>query len=278
MRITILLFFLFNSLIVFSQVNTNILNYNLSEGFDEKVESLQAWMKDKKVDIAAFQGVQETQEDLEKAAKKWKHKNVAILKGENNHIALTSKHPIKVVASEAFLKASIKDIQLYVVQVNQDSFKHRQAMIETLAEDIEQQLADNKKVMLLGQIEGYAKADSAIYSQRFREVPIKDRANREVIRQIASYARSRNYELLTRLTTAGLLDPVGMMREGEIIESTFPSKKAADVPDYRTYRTDYVLISPNLKSEYQKASVLKDDFTQKFSEHYPILVEIEMEK
>ncbi|MEM9849553.1 MAG: hypothetical protein AAF847_16820 [Bacteroidota bacterium] len=274
MRITMLLFFLANSLLVFSQENLKILNYNLSDGFGSNTAELEKWMKGQAVDIAAFQGVDMEEEDLKKMAKKWKHKNVAIVAGGNANIALTSTYPIKVTSAEGFLKASVNDMQLYAVQVNQDSFKHREAMIAALAADVEQQIVAEKQVLLLGHIEGYAKADSSIYAQRFRAVPIKDRADRAIIRQISSYARPKNYQLMTKLTATGLLDPVGMMRTGDEVESTFPSKKAGDFPQYRTYRVDYALISPNLKTSYQKVSVLKDDWTKQYSEHYPILLEL----
>ncbi|MEM0995058.1 MAG: hypothetical protein AAGI49_18655, partial [Bacteroidota bacterium] len=87
MRITMLLFFLANSLLVFSQENLKILNYNLSDGFGSNTAELEKWMKGQAVDIAAFQGVDMEEEDLKKMAKKWKHKNVAIVAGGNANIA-----------------------------------------------------------------------------------------------------------------------------------------------------------------------------------------------
>jgi len=264
----------FSSFSLFGQETIKIMTYNVSGGLGKKTEAFQTWMKTQAVDVAAFQEVDMPTDELIKIAKKWKHKYAATVLTDNGNLVVTSKFKIISRPVGGALKASVKGMDFYLTQINQDSFQHRVAAAEAIMATAKKDIADDKEVIVLGHLEGYSLEDSTIYTQRFRAIPIKDRANRDIIKQVASYSRSKNYDLLKVFTENGLTDIVGKMRESEEVESTFPSKKVGDFAQFQTYRVDYILLSETLAKTCSKAMIVKDDFTHKFSDHYPVIIEI----
>ncbi|MEM1324860.1 MAG: hypothetical protein AAGI23_02840 [Bacteroidota bacterium] len=260
-----------------AQDNLKMMTYNVGGSSDKEMEAFQEWMKEQEVDIAAFQEAQFGGENLAKVAKKWKHKYSTSVDMEGKQLVITSNSPLTIkgntLANTA--KVEVKDAILYVVQLNQDSFQHRIDAANAILADMETALSAGKKVALLGHLEGYASGDKSIYSQLFRQVKVEDRANRDILRQISGYSREKNYELVTLLTEGGLKDVTADNRaaEAEAVETTFPTKKMGDYKSYQLSRIDYVLLSEALSGKTE-TKVIKDKFTHRYANHYPVVVTI----
>jgi len=261
-------------LIVGQLTAQKIMTYNVTEGFGKKTEQLQEWMQEQEVDIAAFQEANVNEDDIKKIAKKWKHKHTALVSIGGKKLLLTSKYPIQLGTANGYMMATVNDLKIYIAQVNKDSLHIQQALIDEIADSMQKQANVGAKVVFLGHVEGYAKTDSSAYTQRFRIVPIRDRSNREIIKQIASYSKSKNYQLLKTFTEKEFYDPIASVRTEGKVEYTFPSKKVGDIPEYRSYRVDYILLSPNLRNAAKEAQVIRDKFTDQFSSHYPVVVSL----
>ncbi|MEN0050035.1 MAG: hypothetical protein AAF806_23430 [Bacteroidota bacterium] len=251
-----------------------IMTYNVEEGLGKKTEALQTWMQEQEIDIAAFQEANVDEEAIKKIAKKWKHKHTALVSIGGKNLLLTSKYPIQLGTADGYLMATVNDLKIYVAQVNKDSLHIQQALVDQIAASMQKQANVGAKVVFLGHVEGYAKSDSSAYTQRFRQVPIRDRANRAIIKQISSYSKRKNYQLLKAFTEKEFYDPIAAVRTEGKVEYTYPSKKMEDIPEYRSYRVDYILLSPNLKNSAKEAKVIRDKFTDKFSTHYPVVVNL----
>ncbi|MEM8528264.1 MAG: hypothetical protein AAGG68_26710 [Bacteroidota bacterium] len=251
-----------------------IMTYNVAEGFGKKTEELQTWMQEQKVDIAAFQEANVSEDEAKKIAKKWKHKHTALVNVGGKNLLVTSRYPIQLGNANGYLTATINKLKIYVAQVNKDSLHIQQALVDKITESMQKQANVGVKVVFLGHVEGYAKSDSSAYTQRFRMIPIRDRANREIIKQISSYSKRKNYQLLKAFTEKEFYDPIAAVRTQGKVEYTFPSKKMGDIPEYRSYRVDYILLSPNLRNLAKDAQVVRDRFTHKFSTHYPVVVSL----
>lgn len=260
-----------------AQENLKVVTYNLAGSEAKDMEAFQEWAKEQAIDILALQEAQLYAEDISKIAKKWKHKHSVSIAQDGKQFILTSRYPLKTVSStlDGAIKVKVKDIDFYVVQLNQDSLTHRLESAEAITADIKQA---NEKTILLGHLEGYAKADSSIYAKRYREVANEDRANRDIIRQISSYSRSANYDLMKLFDAAGLQDKISERGEKEEVEGTFPSQKMGTFQPYQLYRTDYILLSENLVKQASEQQIMKDRFTHRFSNHYPVMIVINGEE
>ena len=75
---------------------------------------------------------------------------------------------------------------------------------------------------------------------------------------------------------------VDLLRRGEAVTSTVPT--TAGTPEHERaqhfmpLRLDYIFATPHLAQTARRADVLKNELTEKCSDHYPLVVELELDR
>ncbi len=278
MRFVMIFMLCFCTQFLTAQTSFKVLSYNVGEGIGKdkiKIKEFQTWMKTQNVDVAAFQDIQKTDvTQLAKIAKKWKHPHVEVLTLGDASFAITSKTSLSNVKKDEFLMATVNGINIYAVDINQDSIDFRIDAAKSLSQKINPQ----GKTLVVGRLKGYAPADSVLYNQRFRMIPIDMRGDKKVFQQLATYQRPEYYMVLRNVMKLGLED-LGkkVNKDNNAIQSTYPTKTfGGEMPAYNTFRYDYALASAALSAQCKSVEVIKDKATDYKSAHYPILIIFEL--
>ncbi len=264
-----------------AQDDFKVMTYNIGKGIGvekEKIKEFQQWMKYLDMDVAAFQNVQKTDlSNFTKIAKKWKHRYIAIKEFDGYATIVTSKTPIVSTVKAEQLMATIKDmdIDIYVLDLQQDSIADRTRIAKAIAADVK----GKEKAIVLGHLNGYAPADSLLYNRRFRMIPNNARSDSKLIQQIASYQRTENYAVLHELLNVGVNDIYAAKgKEKAIVKGTYPTKVFGVMPQYNKHRYDYILATKSLQEKCQRIEVLETEKTDFLSSHYPVIATFVLEQ
>jgi exonuclease III len=278
MRFAMIFMLCFSVQLLLAQTTFKVLSYNVSDGIGTdkvKIKEFQTWMKTQNVDVAAFQYIQKTDvTKLANIAKKWKHPHIEVLTLGDVSFAITSKTPLSNIKKDEFLMATVNGINIYAVDINQDSIDFRIDAAKRLSQKINPQ----GKTLVVGRLKGYAPVDSVLYNQRFRMIPAEMRSDKKVFQQLATYQRPEYYMVLRNLLALGLKDlAANTNKDNTIIQSTYPTKTFGnEMPAFNTFRYDYALANAALAAQCKSVEVIKDKATDYKSAHYPLLITFEL--
>ena len=259
-----------------------IISYNVYNGMklDESEGKQQYidWAKAQDADIIAWQEMNFfTREKLEKFAAGYGHKYVVLLKESPDDpaffpVAITSKYPIvnvnKVVDNlwHGALFADVGNYHFVITHMNPFWTAKRIDEINLIIDSIKYSRDPNGKWIIAGDLNSFSPADKADYDKSTLLEDIKEKQKkRPILENLVNGQLS--YTVQQNLLNAGYIDAL-KLKHKEFI-STAPTKvfyDQASVP----LRYDYIYVSPPLKNNVIDVKVLKDDFTDKYSDHYPV--------
>lgn len=259
-----------------------IISYNVYNGMklDESEGKQQYidWAKTQDADIIAWQEMNFfTREKLEKFAAGYGHKYAVLLKESPDDpaffpVAITSKYPIvnvnKVVDNlwHGALFADVGNYHFVITHMNPFWTAKRIDEINLIIDSIKYSRDPNGKWIIAGDLNSFSPADKADYDKSTLLEDIKEKQKkRPILENLVNGQLS--YTVQQNLLDAGYIDAL-KLKHKEFI-STAPTKvfyDQASVP----LRYDYIYVSPPLKNNVIDVKVLKDDFTDKYSDHYPV--------
>ena len=259
-----------------------IISYNVYNGMklDESEGKQQYidWAKAQDADIIAWQEMNFfTREKLEKFAAGYGHKYAVLLKESPDDpaffpVAITSKYPIvnvnKVVDNlwHGALFADVGNYHFVITHMNPFWTAKRIDEINLIIDSIKYSRDPNGKWIIAGDLNSFSPADKADYDKSTLLEDIKEKQKkRPILENLVNGQLS--YTVQQNLLDAGYIDAL-KLKHKEFI-STAPTKvfyDQASVP----LRYDYIYVSPSLKNNVIDVKVLKDDFTDKYSDHYPV--------
>ncbi|PXZ04155.1 endonuclease/exonuclease/phosphatase family protein [Gilliamella apicola] len=259
-----------------------IISYNVYNGMklDESEGKQQYidWAKAQDADIIAWQEMNFfTREKLEKFAADYGHKYAVLLKESPDDpaffpVAITSKYPIvnvnKVVDNlwHGALFADVGNYHFVITHMNPFWTAKRIDEINLIIDSIKYSRDPNGKWIIAGDLNSFSPADKSDYDKSTLLEDIKEKQKkRPILENLVNGQLS--YTVQQNLLDAGYIDAL-KLKHKEFI-STAPTKvfyDQASVP----LRYDYIYVSPSLKNNVIDVKVLKDDFTDKYSDHYPV--------
>ncbi|MCX8662482.1 endonuclease/exonuclease/phosphatase family protein [Gilliamella sp. B2911] len=259
-----------------------IISYNVYNGMkldeSEGKQKYIDWAKAQDADIIAWQEMNFfTREKLEKFAASYGHKYAVLLKESPDDpaffpVAITSKYPIvnvnKVVDNlwHGALFADVGNYHFVITHMNPFWTAKRIDEINLIIDSIKYSRDPNGKWIIAGDLNSFSPADKPDYDKSTLLEDIKEKQKkRPILDNLVNGQLS--YTVQQNLLDAGYIDAL-KIKHKEFI-STAPTKvfyDQASVP----LRYDYIYVSPPLKDNVIDVKVLKDDFTDKYSDHYPV--------
>ena len=259
-----------------------IISYNVYNGMkldeSEGKQKYIEWAKAQDADIIAWQEMNFfTREKLEKFAASYGHKYAILLKESPEDaaffpVAITSKYPIinvnKVVDNlwHGALYADIGNYHFVITHMNPFWTAKRIDEINLIIDSIKYSRDPKGKWIIAGDLNSFSPADKSDYDKSTLLEDIKEKQKkRPILENLVDGKLS--YTVQQNLLNAGFIDAL-KIKHKEFI-ATAPTKvfyDQASVP----LRYDYIYVSPPLKNNVIDVQVIKDDFTDKYSDHYPV--------
>ena len=259
-----------------------IISYNVYNGMkldeSEGKQKYIEWAKAQDADIIAWQEMNFfTREKLEKFAASYGHKYAVLLKESPEDaaffpVAITSKYPIinvnKVVDNlwHGALYADIGNYHFVITHMNPFWTAKRIDEINLIIDSIKYSRDPKGKWIIAGDLNSFSPADKSDYDKSTLLEDIKEKQKkRPILENLVDGKLS--YTVQQNLLDAGFIDAL-KIKHKEFV-ATAPTKvfyDQASVP----LRYDYIYVSPPLKNNVIDVEVIKDDFTDKYSDHYPV--------
>ncbi|WP_294884736.1 endonuclease/exonuclease/phosphatase family protein [uncultured Gilliamella sp.] len=259
-----------------------IISYNVYNGMkldeSEGKQKYIDWAKAQDADIIAWQEMNFfTREKLEKFAASYGHKYAVLLKESPEDaaffpVAITSKYPIvnvnKVVDNlwHGALYADIGNYHFVITHMNPFWTAKRIDEINLIIDSIKYSRDPKGKWIIAGDLNSFSPADKSDYDKSTLLEDIKEKQKkRPILENLVDGKLS--YTVQQNLLDAGFIDAL-KIKHKEFV-ATAPTKvfyDQASVP----LRYDYIYVSPPLKNNVIDVEVIKDDFTDKYSDHYPV--------
>lgn len=261
-----------------------VVSYNILNGMklDESPgkTAFQSWIQEKKPDVVGLQEAQNlTQAELEEWARGWDHP-YAILLDDAPHgypVAITSRYPIVNVRAvtksmhHGFIAAEIAGINFVVTHLSPHKYWKRREEVDLLLATVAN-IRSGPDWVLMGDFNAESPQDRAMYEDGKLVI---DRAAAE-----AKYSYHENlvngeldFETIQRLLSAGFIDVVRRNTAGEL--STQPTARYAQQAGRNTpRRVDYIFVSENLSEAAVDSRIMRDAFTDVYSDHYPVWLEV----
>lgn len=279
--------FIFGLLVHFKAFSQNnrlrVITYNILQGM--RLDSAAGkpvfvqWLKQMDPDVLALQEVTGfTQASLEQLALQYGHPYaVLLIEGEKYPVAITSKYPIVNVKKvydnmdRGFIMARVKDLNLVSLHFTPFDYRKRRQEVDLLLANIDAQ-TEKQKWVIMGDFNTVSPADSAAYSdgrmvanyQAYEKkyAPIQKLANDKLDYTVIEKITARGFTDALKATTPAFVKTVHPKR--------FEPKTGTDVPS----RIDFIFVSKDLVKKITAARVLVDAFTDNYSDHYPVLLDL----
>ncbi|TKC06064.1 endonuclease/exonuclease/phosphatase family protein [Pedobacter frigoris] len=260
----------------FAQDPLRVLSYNILEGMKTDVtpgkQQFVQWVKDQDPDILALQEANKfTSETLAALAKSYGHDYSMIVKATGYPVALTSRFPITDVQkineniTHGFITATVNGYNIVVLHLNPHKYDVRRQEITTILAKIK---ANNttKKLIVMGDFNSYSPLDQASHAdgqlvQRFKDAKLKNAAHNNLVN-----GEGIDYEVQEKILDFGLIDILKHLADEE------PANAKEIIPG--KYRIDYIYVSKDLKKKLVRGKFIRDDFTKKYSDHLPLIIEL----
>lgn len=279
-----LLLFFFALGPAFSQNNRlRAITYNIYEGMRLDTSAgkpgFVQWVKQMDPDVLALQEVTGfTQVSLEKLAGSYGHPYaVLLIEGEKFPVAITSKYPIVNVQKvsdnmdRGFIIARVKDLNVVSLHFTPFDYRKRRQEVDLLLAHINAQ-SSNQRWLIMGDFNTLSPADSANYSDgRMIENYLKYEKKYAPIKKLVD--NKLDYSVIEKVLAGGFTDALKSMTP-EFIKTVHPKrfepKSGTDVSS----RIDFIFVSKDLVKKIVAAKVVVDDFTNNYSDHYPVLLDL----
>lgn len=275
-----------------------VLSYNVYWGMKEDTTAdkrlFSEWIKKQNPDILALQEMngfsQENSEFIpkEKAVKKYiqrfaesyGHPYAYIVRepapdgSVSFPVAITSKYPIVNVrrvlenSIHGFLEAEIKGYHFIITHFHPFSAKKRSYELEQILATMAAKPADSKW-FLIGDLNSVSPLDKKEYDNHLlRDFIRADREKRPHNKNLGD-DDELDYSIQQKILDAGFVDAFKLFHPDFVASA--PTRMAYDQSKH-PLRYDYIYVSPNIKAEVKSCDLIKDEFTDIYSDHYPVVL------
>jgi len=257
-----------------------VLSCNTLKGFNNdaaRMAAFQNWVKERKPDVVAFQEMNGfTQKKLMSFANRAGFPYAVLQKERGFPVALISKYPItgtkKVTKGmwHGMLYGKILDYHFFVTHLSPNTYQQRIADVDTLLKYIGN-IPKTEKILLMGDFNNMSPQDKKYYDNEAKMKLVRaSEMNNPDIRILKN--GEIEFTAIRNIINAGFYDSWKLFNKG--YEKSAPTK----VKKHHNYtRIDYIWVNKTLKRECLNATIVKDDFTDYMSDHYPVLLVLKKE-
>lgn len=297
--VLIILFFLFFNVIYGqAQDELKLLSYNVYWGMKqdttENKSKFAAWIKAQNPDIVALQemnGFTAVDPDfipagtgkpnnLVKLARSYGHPYCYIVREPapdgsiSFPVAITSRYPIinvnRVVDNtvHGFIEAEIEGYHFMITHFHPFSSERRGTEIEQILATVASR-PSNQQWLLMGDLNSVSPLDKDEYDNNLLRDFIREDRKKRPHNQNLGKEDELDYSVQQKILDFGFVDALKVFNPNFI--ATAPTKMFYDQSNY-PLRYDYLYVSDNMKDKLIKCEVIKDEFTDIYSDHYPVML------
>lgn len=273
---------LFVSNLLAQKETLKLISYNVYWGMrqdsTEQKSRFAEWIRQQDPDILALQEMNGfSQQDLQKLAESYGHPYAFIVREPfadgsiSFPVAITSKYPIvnvqRVVENciHGFITAEIEGFHFVVTHFHPFSSEKRGHEIDQILAVIRSKPAD-RKWLLMGDLNSVSPLDKSEYDNNLlRDFIREDRKKRPHNENLKD--NELDYSIQQKILDFGLLDAFKIFHP-QFVPSA-PTKLFYDQSKF-PLRYDYLYVSATMKENVINCDIIKDDFTDVYSDHYPV--------
>ena len=249
-----------------------ILSYNILRGMERDTSQgkniYTDWLEKKDIDILVIQETAKTTEqDLATLAKNYHHKYITLLKENSYSLAITSKYPIEQIKKQTqgmhhgFISCYIHGYRLLNTHLSPFSYEKRRVEMDTILKEIGSGNSQEKWIVL-GDFNSISPLDSALYLNSDSYLNnMKNLAKKYSSHDNLIDGDKLDFEVHQKILHADWVDALHAFNSKYIIT--------------RPARIDFIYLSNDLKNKILDAKIVIDDFTKKYSDHYPIYLALD---
>lgn len=254
-----------------------LMTYNILDGGDDRLELIAKIINDSAPDFVTINEANGFDANDNKKLVDLSHAtnmpyfHLALSGEYDYHVAVLSKlpfkkvdelHPLMRAGIAAVIDSEIGEIYITGTHLTPYSEELRIPEVELLISDQK----DYKNSILMGDMNSLSKNDkySNTIVQNFNEPQLKK----------FTKDGSLLFEIIEKIEASGYTDTAVELNVQS--ENTAPTLSNTDVTHAKT-RLDYIFVSPSLRKYIASYSVIKNELTEKASDHYPVLVELKFQ-
>ena len=266
-----------------------VISYNIFNGFNWRKDlgrqkRFITWIKEKDPEVLAMQELNGfTQESLTELAKEWGHSYAAIVKEDGYPVGLTSKKPIVVKnkilenCGHGLLHVETYGMDFLVTHLNPSNTKRRLNEAKFILNYIETKKLNN--FLIMGDMNALSPMDAD-----FLETNAIDLLAREGANDTANLIKGKfDYSTISSFLSYPLAD---VCREyvAPDMRATFPTPILMNVSKHKTVRSkterrlDYIFLPYYMLDKVVDAFIFNEGDAGYLSDHYPIGVDLLLEK
>lgn len=246
-----------------------LISYNILKGMETDTTTGKTvfveWVKEQNPDVLAIQEANYfTQKSLEELAASYGHPYAVLLREKGYPTAITSKTPIVMVDKvidnmwHGFIACKVAGYNMIILHLSPHVYTKRQEEIQVILETVKAS-GEFKNWMIMGDFNSLSPLDKSKYAdgkyaERLRAAELK----------YPNQKHLNNGELDFSVQQAVL--------DFGFVDSAREDKNFTD-KDFGG-RIDYIYVSPDLRRRIASCGFIKDDFTKKYSDHRPVLLNL----
>ena len=285
----LLFFFCLLILNLSAQEKIKIISYNVLYGLQkdstENIERYKHFIKSIDPDIVATQEMNGwTQKTLEALAVTYGHNFALQSKEDGFPVALTAKTPLinfkKVTENmwHSYIYAKVKGLHLFVIHFSPHSYAKRLQEVQNIIAQAGE-IPKNEPILIMGDFNSLAESDANRYDSKVEKAMQLSEEKNSHIRNLQN--GKIDYSVLGKLTEAGYKDSYRLLHKE--FSSSLPTKKdgkgnwKSDNKGIQK-RIDFIWCNETASKLITKSEILKNDSTDVISDHYPVYVELTLNK
>jgi exodeoxyribonuclease-3 len=289
-KLNIVLFLLSACIITVSaQEKVKILSYNVLFGLQkdstQNVERYKTFVKSLDPDIVATQEMNGwKQKTLEELGKSYGHAYALQSKEEGFPVALTSKTPMvnfkKVTENmwHSYIYAKVKGLHLFVIHFSPFSYVKRLEEVENILAQVKE-IPSEEPILIMGDFNSLVETDATAYDKKVVEAMKNQEQQQAHIRNL-NHGKI-DYSVLGKLAEAGFKDSYRLMHSE--FTGTVPTRKDGKgnwkKDNQGTQkRIDFLWCNETASKLVTKSEIIKNELTDVISDHYPVYVELTLNK
>lgn len=283
------------------QKELKLISYNVYWGMKQDTTQNKAkfaeWIRQQDPDIIAFQEMNEFSQEsadlkelqnkkcsslknLERFAESYGHSYAFIVREPFTDgtisfpVAITSKYPIvnvqRVVENciHGFLVAEIGGHNFIITHLHPFSAAKRTKEVDQILAVVESKPAD-AKWLFMGDLNSVSPLDKSGYDDNLLRDFIKEDRKKRPQNKNLGPDDELDYSIQQKILNFGFVDAFKVSHPQ--FESSAPTKMFYDQSKH-PLRYDYLYVSKNMKKDIIKCEIIKDDFTDIYSDHYPVML------
>lgn len=279
--VLMMLFGIFFCPVLAQHKEMKIISYNIFEGMKTDTTSGKKvfvnWIKQNDPDILALEEANKfTQKKLEEMARQYNHPYAVLLKEDGFPVALTSRYPIinveKVLDNmhHGFIRAEVNGYHIIVLHLSPHKYWKRREEINLILTTIASQ-PSQKKWILMGDFNSLSELDADSYKDG-RILMKTQEAGKKYVYHDNLVNGALDFEVQKRILDFGFIDALKLKHKDFV--SSRPTEMTSNNGENASSRIDFIYVSKDMRDKVVKADILKDNFTNIYSDHFPVCIKI----